>query len=231
MRDLTKLKAGGAVTLAAASLAVCAYTTYAIFADNKTEGLDITTGTVQVKLEEDAPFTNKDQPAEGNKTTSKTFRVVSTGNKRTYTRIALFPSIEYYDEGKQTWGVLGALSSKDLTYTISDETLAHWIDGGDGYYYYNDILTENTKTTDFVINNIQLGTIPIEYKDLAIRVNFYVEAEGIQATHQSYKINWNIDDIPEGVKDLPSYNDEAEVHSIPSYPNDPVADANGHQIQ
>lgn len=230
MLNWPKLKVAGAVTLAALSLSLCLYKTYAVFSDNKTDDVTIKTGDVVIQLEEDAPFTNSDQPSNGYTAKKKTFRVASSGTKRTYVRAAIFPSIEYYDSDLGTWAVLGALSNKDLSYTIPDGTKANWIESDDGYYYYKDVLTEGSKTSDFVIDNIQLGTVPIEYKDLTIRVNYYIETEGIQATHQSYKINWGIDELPEQVEKVPSYNDDAELHYIPSYPDDPVADSSGHQI-
>lgn len=230
MLNMSKLKVAGSVTLAALSLSLCLYTTYAVFSDNKTDDLDVKTGDVVIALEEDAPFTDSDQPANGYSAKKKTFRVASSGTKRTYVRAAIFPSIEYYDSDSGAWAVLGALSNKDLTYTIPDSTKTNWIESDDGYYYYKDVLNKGDKTSDFVIDNIQLGTIPIEYKDLTIRVNYYIETEGIQATHQSYKINWGLDSLPEEVETVPSYNDDAELHYIPSYPDDPVADSSGHQI-
>lgn len=230
MLNWAKIKVGGAVTLAVLSSALVLHTAYAIFSDNKSNEVDVKTGDVVISLEEDAPFTDSDQLVNGYSAKKKTFRVASNGSKRTYVRAAIFPSIEYYDSDLETWAVLGALSNKDLAYTITDATKENWIESDDGYFYYKNVLTEGQKTSDFVIDGIQLGTVPIEYKDLTIRVNFYIETEGIQATHQSYKINWDLENLPEQVEKVPSYNDDAELDYIPSFPDDPVVDASGHKI-
>lgn len=212
----------GSVTLAAMSLSLCGYSVYSIFSANKAEDTSIETALVNVKILEDSPFNVDVQPDNGFNTTNKTFRVLSEGNHRTYTRVALFPSIECYNSDTGDWDVLGALSLEDVNYTISGKTLSNWEKAEDGYYYYTKVMNQDDESSSFEISDIGLNSIPIEYKDLPIRINMYVQAEGIQATNDAYKINWGLETLSDSIEKVPSYMDDAEVTNIPSKPGDEV---------
>ena len=66
----------------------------------------------------------------------------------------------------------------------------------------------------------KIGRVPIEYKDFSLRINMYVQAEGIQATNEAYKINWGLEELPDNIESIPSYMDDAEITKIPSKPED-----------
>ena len=210
----------GSLALAVVSLSLCGYSVYSIFSSNQAEKVDAQTGKVMVHVDEDAPFAPGQQPENGYKTVSKTFRIVSDGNQRTYTRVALFPSIECYNDETGNWDVLGALSLEDITFQVNEDTLENWEKADDGYYYYTKVLTQDAETTDFNISKIELGSVPIEYKDFSLRINMYVQAEGIQATNEAYKINWGLEELPDNIESIPSYMDDAEITKIPSKPED-----------
>lgn len=224
MATKNKLALGiiGSISLAAISLSICGYSVYSIFSANKAEDISLESALVNVKIVEESPFDVDVQPDNGFDTSEKTFKVISEGNHRTYTRVALFPSIEYYNADSENWEVLGALSLNDINYTISDNTLLNWDKSDDGYYYYTKVMNQNDESSNFEIKDIELGSIPVEYKDLSLRINMYIQAEGIQATNDAYKINWGLETLSDNIEKVPSYMEDAEITKIPSKPTDEV---------
>ena len=162
---------------------------FAFFKYSKTEEASITTGTVDINILQD-DFDGSVNNDTGVVANNKEFELESVGQNRTYARVFILPTVEYFNRNTGLWDTCGFISSDQISYTVSnpDWTLS------DGYYYYHKILNTNDKTTKISIKNIKVEPTELDrYPDFIYRVVFSVNAEGCQASNNAYKLTWGQD--------------------------------------
>ena len=171
--------------------------TFAFFKYSKTEDASLTTGTVDVNIVSES-YTGDVDNTTGIVSENKVFKINSLGSKRTYARVFIMPTVEYFNRDKGTWDTCGFISSDNITYSVSGSDWAY----KDGYYYYNKIMSTNDETTNIEISNIKVTQTELDrYPDFIYRVVFSVNAEGCQASHDAYKLTWGNDCVlPESVE-------------------------------
>jgi len=179
-------------------------TFFAIFKNSKTNNKEIQTGTVDVRLVETfvdgngSPAGGTDASGYGLQNATKTITGKNVGDQPAYVRVQLFPIVEYYYDLGREWKQCG-INSNLVEYNISCQ---NWIDGGDGYLYYNKPVSAGGSTSTITINNLDLvlpDIIASEWKDYTLRVRMETILEATQSTNNLYKINWGIDNLPAGV--------------------------------
>lgn len=108
-------------------------------------------------------------------------------------RVAIVP--RWVDETKQPWP--GDVSSKTVSITLGESD--NWIDGGDGYFYYKEVV-EKGEQTESVITNVKanIKDSDVLYKDKILMVD--VKSEAVQASLEAYKKAW--DTVPESVAEI-----------------------------
>lgn len=195
------------------SLAIVGVGTFAYFTTNKADTNTMTSGSVSIELKEDFP----EHDEYGADTTSKTFWGVATGSKKSIARASIFVSVEYKNPESGAWEVLGSIPSNAVTFDISDATRASWLEGNDGYWYYQTVLEGNPDGTasdtyvanDYTTSKFEITNVAIsgdEYLEIAsqytTRINMLVTIETCQATNGAYTLSWENCDtskLPAGV--------------------------------
>ncbi len=170
---------------------------YAVFSSNDSSSLTGAAGTIDGVLHEEFP----DSDAFGADVTEKIVWIENKGNKRAYVRVAFETAIEWLDESVSpaTWKP-AAIPAEQVQYTVNAPL---WIDGKDGYWYYSKVLLPGEDTTKIYIQDVKLtGDIDSFYQDKDLRFVFDVKMELSQATHEAYKQNFQISDLPAGVERL-----------------------------
>ena len=97
-------------------------------------------------------------------------------------RISINP--RWVDENENSWA--GDISFIKLNFSDSNK----WMNGNDGYYYYNEIVPKG-ETTDEILNSVQLNipqNLKERYKGKTVIID--VDSEAIQATEEGYKAIW-----------------------------------------
>ena len=185
-----------AAVCVAAALSV---TAYAYFSGSLTGTATAQTGTVDVKLNESFPATD-DNGAPLN--TVKTFSGANTGNKMSYVRAHIFPTPEYDYTGVDStgsavneWRPL-PLPTSDFVLTVNSPD---WVDGGDGYLYYDEVLNPgaSTSTVSVTVALADGVTLP---EGMDIRLDVRVELETVQASNNMYQTVWGLTNLPSGVE-------------------------------
>ncbi|OZV11588.1 hypothetical protein CIW83_14200 [Tissierella sp. P1] len=142
-------------------------------------------GTVDINLIDEFPENGIENVNPGD-THSKVVRVENIGSKRAYIRVKLTP--EFNPE----------LPVDVVEYTI----LSDWIDGGDGWYYYKNIIQPGAATSNVIeevkFKGREMGN---EYQDATFTLT--VEAEAIQATNGAINDQWGINPVDLGLEVLP----------------------------
>ncbi|RDY27418.1 hypothetical protein CHL78_009390 [Romboutsia weinsteinii] len=117
----------------------------------------------------------------------KTKKIVTIPNQGTtpaFIRVAIVPRWE--DENSNPWP--GDVSSDVVKITYTKNT--KWVNGNDGYYYYNEIVPGGEKT-DSIIEDVELDTDKIDkekYKGKSLIVD--VKAEAVEASSEAYNAVW-----------------------------------------
>ena len=136
---------------------------------------------VKISVDE-GDFTDKDN-WEGNKT-DKIVKIPNQGSTPAFIRVAIVP--RWVDENNNPWP--GDVSSNivDIEYANSGS----WLNGGDGYYYYNDIVPGGESTNE-IIKSVLLNTNNIneQYKGKTLIVD--VKAEAVEASQEAYNAVWS----------------------------------------
>lgn len=115
----------------------------------------------------------------------KIVSVTNTGSKRAYIRVKLTPLFN------------PVLPTNVVTYPI----LANWIDGGDGWYYYKNIVAPGAATANIIEEVIFAGqAMGNQYQDATFTLT--VDAEAIQATNGAINDEWGIDPVVLGLDAL-----------------------------
>lgn len=146
-----KLIAGAVVAIC---LSLLAYSTSAYFTTEQTATNVITSGNIQIDLQETAITEDGEtvlfedsqerfdvMPAQ---TVSKIVKVKNTGDNAAYVRISVAKAIELAE------GVTGEPNVELVTLDFDDE---NWTAKDDGYYYYNKPLAPDA-TTEALFNNV-----------------------------------------------------------------------------
>lgn len=112
-------------------------------------------------------------------------------------RVAIVPRwMQKVGEIEQPWA--GDVSSKTVSITLGDSKA--WIDGGDGYFYYTEIVQKGEKTDSVIANvkaNIKDSDVEL-YKDKILMVD--VKSEAVQASLEAYKKAW--DTVPASIAEI-----------------------------
>lgn len=178
---------------------------YAYFSDIVNASPIISTGHVDVELQEDYPF-NTEVGEYGAAEKVKTFRAVSNSTIDCYVRAQIIPIIEYFDVGENAWFVANIpVSDIKLKQTAPD-----WAEEN-SYYYYKYILRPDDVSTDFVVE-IENVVIPDNLKTEKIRVTIKVILESAQAEFDAWMSIFDIEELPPEVVHA---NDFSYIMSIP----------------
>lgn len=97
-------------------------------------------------------------------------------------RISINP--RWVDENENPWA--GDISFIQLNFSNSNK----WVNGNDGYYYYNEIVPKGKSTAD-ILNSVQLNIpqkLKERYKGKTVIID--VDSEAVQATEEGYKAVW-----------------------------------------
>ncbi len=119
--------------------------------------------------------------------------IYNIGNFPALVRVSFFPYL--YDETSGQ-SLLTPHDSISLLNLSSD-----WIDGKDGYFYYDKILMQNEKTTNPIISSVLINPIQPSpnYSNIKLDLEVNMEACGISRYYSFQKMWWNYD----GVSPLP----------------------------
>lgn len=116
--------------------------------------------------------------------TKKIVTIPNQGTTPAFIRVAIVPRWE--DENNNPWP--GDVSSDVVKITYTENT--KWVNGSDGYYYYNKIVPGGGKT-ESIIEAVELDTSKIDkekYKGKSLIVD--VKAEAVEASHEAYNAVW-----------------------------------------
>lgn len=125
------------------------------------------------------------------------FSATNAGSLAFYTRAKI--DVLFYDS-------LGNLvSNLDTSYirpniVAASNASGAWVDGGDGYWYWNNLVNPGETTAHLVEGALASFDIPNEYLNYTIRLNVHYEA--IQATHLAADETWNQADIYENAREI-----------------------------
>jgi len=163
--------------------------TMAWFTDTKEASNKFTAGTVKIQILENGQ-TNpvvKENVNPGD-IYDKEVKVESLGSKRTYVRVSINPVWE------------GNLPINNVNLIFADGELGtHWVDGGDGWYYYKHILAAGAVTEPLLSKVEIIGSLTgDDYQGKKLTVN--VKAEAVQASHEAYKDAWGLSNMPTGIE-------------------------------
>lgn len=145
-----KLIAGAVVAIC---LSLLAYSTSAYFTTEQTATNVITSGNIQIQLQETAKINGQEISFDASQekinvvpaqTVSKIVKVKNTGDNAAYVRISVAKAIELAE------GVTGEPNVELVTLDFDDE---NWTAKDDGYYYYNKPLAPDA-TTEALFNNV-----------------------------------------------------------------------------
>lgn len=166
------------VAVIAAVLALVVGGTLAYFTDQETAHNVITSGTVDITLQEWAdeaktePFSEDgvDGVMPGTEVT-KIVEVKNTGDNGVYVRMKVEKAIQLADEEGDT----------DVSLIALDINTTDWTDGGDGFYYYNEVLGAG-ETTKPLFTTVTFATgMGNEYQNSTATVD--VTAQAVQSAN------------------------------------------------
>ncbi|MDO5040362.1 hypothetical protein [Clostridium sp.] len=112
----------------------------------------------------------------------KIVKVKNESTANALIRISINP--RWVDENENPW--VGDINFIQLNFSDSNK----WMNGNDGYYYYNEILPKG-ETTDEILNSVQLNipqNLKERYKGKTVIID--VDSEAVQATEEGYKAIW-----------------------------------------
>ena len=166
-----------------ALLAVAALATVAYFSAQDTATNVITTGNVTMKLHEyqeidgeKSPYPKDAVAAMPGTVISKIPTIENIGNNDFYTRAKV--SVAFYAD--KDMKELVNLDTKYVTYDITKE----WIDGGDGWYYYNGIVKPGQNVVLF--NTVSFDKeMPNEYQNKYVKVDISTQAVQVKNNENS----------------------------------------------
>ncbi|MDU1055281.1 SipW-dependent-type signal peptide-containing protein [Clostridium baratii] len=146
-----------------------------------------------IKIEEifDSELANKVLPGTE---VNKDAKVVNTATYKQLIRVK-FDKVWKNADGKKL--NLDFIQLKYQNTTTSNE-VNKWIDGNDGYFYYNGVV-EADGSTEYLLDSVKLSDeANNDYKNIGYDV--IVQAEGIQASNDAVSDQWRT--APQVIKDL-----------------------------
>ena len=153
---------------------------------------------VKISVDE-GNFTDKDN-WNGNQT-EKSVKIPNQGSTPAFIRVAIVP--RWVDESNNPWP--GDVSSNvvNIEYAniIYNENTkyAGWLNGGDGYYYYKDIVPGG-KSTKEIIKSVSLNTENINKQYIGKTLIVDVKAEAVEASKEAYSAVWPV--LSDSVKNM-----------------------------
>lgn len=150
-----------------------------------------TAGTVKIELLENEEVVEDglefDNVNPGDKYDKKV-EVENFGSKQTYVRVKV--DILWEDVDAHEGFVANALNVAEV-----DFNLDNWTNGGDGYYYYKDIVKTTGKLpplfTEVKFKGLEMGN---EYQGSTLKIR--LKAEAVQASHYAFRTEWGITGDP-----------------------------------
>ena len=123
----------------------------------------------------------------------KKVKVKNNGNVNTLIRVAIVS--RWVDENGKAWaGDTNIIKLNWASANIADASTSEsnkWIDGGDGYYYYNTLVSKDG-STEILLESVS-ADIPKELQDryTGKKLIVDVKAEAVQATKEAYEKTWS----------------------------------------
>ncbi len=186
---LTKRRVTG-LSLIAICLAVCAYGTAAYFTAESTAHNIITTGGIGIQVVEtmESYGTEVDFPAGGlsgimpGEQVSKIVKV-KNNDMPAYIRVKVDASI--------VSSTGAALSADVMTYDIDT---AHWVNGGDGYYYYKTPVSGSGTSTEALFRTVRFSpAMDNSYQNCVASIKITAQAVQVQNNQAPVDANGNVD--------------------------------------
>lgn len=124
----------------------------------------------------------------------KIVQIENKSKSKALIRVAILP--RWVDKSGNTWAgdtkiVVLNYENKNIIASPSTTPKDKWVDGKDGYYYYNTIVPMED-TTVAILNSVSASipeNLKERYKDKTLIVD--VKAEAVQATNDAYKKTWS----------------------------------------
>ena len=182
------------VLLASVSVGTLAYFT----ADTQTHNI-ITSGNVDIAIVETMLNENGDEVAFENadgvmpgQAVSKIVRVANTGVGAAWVRVKLDTTVTVDDKAIEGW-------QNYIKYQINDESAddgndSYWISGGDGWYYYSEIVPVNGETEPIIREVIFEAAMGNDYQNSKTEID--VSAQAVQAANNPIPAGKTAADIP-----------------------------------
>ena len=156
----------------------------AVFTSQDSEINEFETGNVDIEIIEDFP---KCTIPNENNNCQKSVKIQNVTSKTdAIIRVAIIPY--WQDEQGNAWP--GDVSSSVVRLNFAQNYSDSWVDGGDGYHYYNQLVSANEETEQ-LLSSVTV-TIPQglenRYEDKTLIVD--VKAEAVQPTLDAVKAVW-----------------------------------------
>ena len=166
----------------------------ALFTSQDSEINEFETGNVDIEIIENF---NGCELTESPKTCTKEVSIQNITSKTdAIIRVAIIPY--WQDESENAWP--GDVSSSVVQLNFAENYSDSWVDGGDGYYYYNQLVSANEETTQ-LLSSVTV-TIPENLRDRYEGKTLIVDvkAEAVQPTRAAVEAVWP--NLTEEVKDM-----------------------------
>lgn len=166
----------------------------ALFTSQDSEINEFETGNVDIEIIENF---NGCELTESPKTCTKEVSIQNITSKTdAIIRVAIIPY--WQDETGKAWP--GDVSSSVVQLNFAENYSDSWVDGGDGYYYYNQLVSANEETTQ-LLSSVTV-TIPENLRDRYEGKTLIVDvkAEAVQPTRAAVEAVWP--NLTEEVKDM-----------------------------
>ena len=166
----------------------------ALFTSQDSEINEFETGNVDIEIIENF---NGCELTESPKTCTKEVSIQNITSKTdAIIRVAIVPY--WQDETEKGWP--GDVSSSVVQLNFAENYSDSWVDGGDGYYYYNQLVSANEETTQ-LLSSVTV-TIPENLRDRYEGKTLIVDvkAEAVQPTRAAVEAVWP--NLTEEVKDM-----------------------------
>lgn len=186
------MKKGWMILISVVLLVASVIGIYAFYASK--DGITNTFKVGEVNIEVDEEFTSPDNWNGGE--VKKEVKIENLSTVDAFIRVAIVP--RWVDENGKDWA--GDTSFVKINYINIVKANAEsegWVDGKDGYYYYNQKMAPTDKTTQQIISSVS-ANIPDKDRYSGKKLIVDVKAEAVQAANGAYKVSWTT--APEEIK-------------------------------
>lgn len=162
------------------------YLVYAAMTDTDQKENDFQVGQVETKIFEENFDGNMTEIAK-NQSVPKEVRIQNTGTIKQFVRVMVLPEVRAKIIGDaQNEQVLPLTIGTDIL--LEEMATADWVDGGDGYYYYNKAVEPN-KFTSYLFKTVKLSSQLSKHYDQG-KFTIALKVETINCAEFAYRDAW-----------------------------------------